>query len=107
MKEKRKAPRSEFAWPVSAWLPEHSCFYNGRTVNISRLGATITLPLGTPISVGVMIELNFPRTAALAKRFGQAGRIKVATIKRIQRDDSLSINNSVAVAVEFIDPNPA
>ena len=102
MKDKRKALRSEFARPVSVWLGNYSRFYNGRVVNISRLGAMITLPLETPtIPVGETLELNFPRTAALAKRFGQAGRIKVATIKRIQR-----LDESLFVAVEFTDPNP-
>ena len=101
-KEKRKAPRSELAWPVSAWLGNYSRFYNGRMVNISRLGAMLTLPLETPISAGETLELNFPRTAALAKRYGQAGRIKVATVKRIKR-----LDESWGVAVEFTDPNPA
>ncbi len=100
MKEKRKALRSEFAWPVSIWLGNYSRFYNGRMVNISRLGAMFTLPLETPISAGEALEINFPRTATLAKRKGQAGRIKVATVKRVQRDDWLT------VAVEFTDPNP-
>ena len=102
MKDKRKALRSEFAWPVSVWLGNYSRFYNGRMVNLSRLGALVTLPSETPISVGETLELNFPRTAALAKRKGQAGRIKVASVKRIQRLDEF-----LFVAVEFTDPNPA
>lgn len=100
-KEKRKALRGGFAWPVSVWLSNYNHFYNGQMVNISRLGAMVTLPLETPISVGETLELNFPRTPALAKRKGQAGRIKVAIAKRVQQLDS-----SVSVAVEFTDPNP-
>ena len=101
MNEKRKSARSDFAWPVCAWSNAHNRFYMGRMVNISLGGALISLPLASPLSPNDSIEVNFPRTAALAKRRGQAGRIKVGTVKRIQRTA-----RDVFVAIEFSEPNP-
>ena len=38
-----------------------------------------------PVRTGHLVELNFPRTMALAKQKGQFARIKIAKIVRIDR----------------------
>ena len=60
--EQRKERRTDLAWPVSVWLPEASRFFNGRSANISKVGAFITVPMTTPVRRGSVVELNFPRS---------------------------------------------
>ena len=102
MNEKRKADRHEFAWPVCVWLPNANHFYEGRNINVSRTGAMVSWSIVCPVSISDTIEINFPRTAMLAKKYGQAGRIKVGIVKRVKRESDIAL-----VAVEFTDPNPA
>ncbi len=102
MNEKRKAVRSEFAWPICVWLPNVMRFYEGRSINVSRTGSMVSLSIVAPVSIADEIEINFPRTAGLAKKYGQAGRIKVGIIKRFKREADITL-----VAIEFTDPNPA
>ena len=45
----RKDARTDLAWPVSVWLPEANRFFNAHSVNISKGGALINLPMTTPV----------------------------------------------------------
>lgn len=87
--EQRKERRTDLTWPVSLWLPEASRFFNGRSGNISKVGAFITVPMTTPVRRGSMVELNFPRTDALAERKGQFARIKKGRVVRVDRKTTL------------------
>jgi len=87
--EQRKERRTDLTWPVSLWLPEASRFFNGRSANISKVGAFITVPMTTPVRRGSMVELNFPRTDALAERKGQFARIKKGRVVRVDRKTTL------------------
>ena len=78
--EQRKDSRSSVAWPISVWLPQANRFVIGRSCNISKTGVYITLPVTAPIRTGHLVELNFPRTEALAKEKGQFARIKSGKI---------------------------
>jgi len=69
--EQRKDSRNTVSWPVSVWIPEANRFFNGRSCNISKTGVFITLPVTAPVRTGHTVELNFPRTEALAKEKGQ------------------------------------
>ena len=48
--EQRMDARSELNWPVSIWLPEANRFFNGKSVNISKGGAYLSVPMTTPVS---------------------------------------------------------
>lgn len=87
--EQRKERRTDLTWPVSLWLPEASRFFNGRSANISKVGAFVTVPMTTPVRRGSMVELNFPRTDALAERKGQFARIKKGRVVRVDRKTTL------------------
>ena len=87
--EQRKESRTDLSWPVSVWLPEASRFFNGRSANVSRLGAFITVPMTTPVRRGYVVELNFPRTDALAEQKGQFARIRRGRVVRVDRQKTL------------------
>lgn len=92
--------RSDLSWPVSIWLPEANRFFNGKSVNVSKGGAFISIPMTTPVRPGHEIEVNFPRTMSLAKQKGQYARIKHAKILRVERRQMLQAG-TIGIAVEF------
>jgi hypothetical protein len=98
--EQRRDTRSDLAWPVSIWLPEANRFFNGKSINVSKGGAFISMPMTTPIRPGNEIEVNFPRTMTLAKQKGQYARIKHAKVLRVDRNQMLQVG-SIGVAVQF------
>lgn len=99
--EQRKDTRTQLAWPVSVWLPEANRFYIGQSSNISKTGVFLTVPLTTPIREGHLVEVNFPRTTALAKEKGQFARIKDGTVVRIERENMLT-DTCIGVAIHFV-----
>ena len=98
--EQRQDIRQELSWPISVWLPEANRFFNGKSVNVSKGGALISVPLTTPVAAGNEVEINFPRTQTLAKEKGQYARIKHAKVLRVDRKQLLE-NGSLGIAVEF------
>ncbi len=98
--EQRKDARSKLSWPVSVWLPEANRFFNGRSCNISKTGVLLRLPLTTPIRTGHLVEINFPRTAALAMEKGQFARIKGGKVVRIDRHNTLE-DAEIGVGIAF------
>ncbi len=92
--------RSDLSWPVSIWLPEANRFFNGKSVNVSKGGAFISVPMTTPVRAGHEIEVNFPRTMSLAKQKGQYARIKHAKILRVERKQMLQAG-TIGIAVQF------
>jgi hypothetical protein len=98
--EQRKNTRTQVAWPVSVWLPEANRFFNGRSTNISSGGVLVRVPATTPLRAGHVVELNFPRTMALAKRKGSFARIKCGRVVRIERGELLD-DASVGVGIVF------
>ena len=98
--EQRNDTRADLAWPVSIWLPEANRFFNGKSINVSKGGAFISMPMTTPIRPGNEIEVNFPRTMTLAKQKGQYARIKHAKVLRVDRNQMLQVG-SIGVAVQF------
>ncbi len=75
--------------------PQANRFFNGRSANISKVGAFITVPLTTPVHAGNVVELNFPRTAGLAEEKGQFARIKKGRVVRLGRKSILKDPASV------------
>ena len=98
--EQRGEIRSDLSWPVSIWLPDANRFFNGKSVNVSKGGAFISVPMTTPVRPGHEIEVNFPRTMSLAKQKGQYARIKTAKVLRVDRQQMLQAG-SIGIAVEF------
>ena len=98
--EQRKNTRTQVAWPVSVWLPEANSFFNGRSSNISSGGVLVRVPATTPLRTGHIVELNFPRTMALAKRKGSFARIKSGRVVRIERNELLD-DGSIGIGVVF------
>jgi len=98
--EQRRESRTELSWPVSVWLPEADRFFNGRSANISKTGALITVPISTPAREGSVVELNFPRTDALAQEKGQYARIKKGRIVRVDRRRTLD-DASIGLGIAF------
>jgi hypothetical protein len=98
--EQRKDSRSSVSWPVSVWLPQANRFVNGRSCNISKTGVFVTLPATTLVGTGHVVELNFPRTEALAKEKGQFARIKTGKVVRVERK-SLLENAQIGVGIAF------
>ena len=98
--DQRRATRSDLSWPVSVWLPEANRFFNGRSVNVSKGGVFMTLPVTAPVEMGHEIEVNFPRTKTLAKQKGKFARIKTGKIVRVDRKSILE-NAQIEVAVRF------
>ena len=98
--EQRKDNRSSVSWPVSVWVPEANRFFNGRSCNISKTGVFIKLPVTAPVRVGHTVELNFPRTIALAEEKGQFARIKSGKVVRVDRKNLLE-NAEIGVGIAF------
>ncbi|HNS21931.1 MAG TPA: PilZ domain-containing protein [Sedimentisphaerales bacterium] len=98
--EQRKERRMDLSWPVSVWLPEADRFFNGRSANVSKTGALITVPLSTPVREGSVVELNFPRTDALAEEKGQYARIKKGRVVRVDRRHTLDDAN-IGLGIAF------
>ena len=98
--EQRRDMRTSLSWPVSVWLPEANRFFNGRSSNISKRGVFVTVPVTTPVHEGHIVEINFPRTAALAKQKGAFARIKSGKVVRVERRNMLKDAN-IGVAVQF------
>ena len=98
--EQRRDTRTHLAWPVSVWLPEANRFFNSKSVNISKSGVLLYAPMSIPVRPGHIVELNFPRTTALAKRRGQFARIKSGKVVRVNRK-SLLEGADIAVAIKF------
>jgi hypothetical protein len=98
--EQRKSTRTEVAWPVSIWLPEANRFFNGRSANISKTGVLVRLPVMTPLQMGNVVELNFPRTMSLAKEKGGFARIKSGRVVRIERAGLLD-DAAISVGIAF------
>ena len=98
--EQRTENRNTVSWPVSVWMPDANRFFYGRSCNISRTGVFITLPVTTPIQTGHVVELNFPRTQALAKEKGQYARIKTGRVVRVDRKNLLE-KAEVGVGIAF------
>jgi len=98
--EHRKEQRTDLAWPVSVWLPEASRFFNGRSANISKVGAFITVPMTTPVRRGSVVELNFPRADALAERKGQFARIRRGRVVRVDRKATLE-DATIGLGIAF------
>ncbi len=98
--EQRKDSRNTVSWPVSVWVPEANRFFNGRSCNISKTGVFITLPVTAPVRLGHIVELNFPRTEALAKEKGQFARIKTGKVVRVDRKNLLE-SAEIGVGIAF------
>jgi hypothetical protein len=98
--EQRKDNRSSVSWPVSVWVPEANRFFNGRSCNISKTGVFIKLPVTAPVRVGHTVELNFPRTVALAEEKGQFARIKSGKVVRVDRKNLLE-SAQIGVGIAF------
>jgi len=98
--EQRKDSRNNVSWPVSVWIPEANRFFNGRSCNISKKGVFITLPVTAPVRTGHIVELNFPRTEALAKEKGQFARIKSGKVVRVDRKNLLE-SAEIGVGIAF------
>jgi hypothetical protein len=98
--EQRKDSRNNVSWPVSVWIPEANRFFNGRSCNISKTGVFITLPVTAPVRTGHIVELNFPRTEALAKEKGQFARIKSGKVVRVDRKNLLE-SAEIGVGIAF------
>ena len=98
--EQRKDSRNTVSWPVSVWVPEANRFFNGRSCNISKTGVFITLPVTAPVRPGHVVEINFPRTEALAKEKGQFARIKSGKVVRVDRENLLE-SAEIGVGISF------
>ena len=98
--EQRSDVRTKLSWPVSVWLPEANRFFNGRSANISKTGVFVSLPMMAPVRPGHVVEVNFPRTTALAQEKGQYARIKTGKVVRVERQSILKGAN-IGVAIQF------
>jgi len=98
--EQRRDTRTNLSWPVSVWLPEANRFFNGRSANVSKTGAFVSLPMTTPVRTGNLLEINFPRTMALAKEKGRFARIKTGKVVRVERKNMLK-DGHIGVAIQF------
>ena len=97
--EHRIDGRTSLTWPVSIWLPEANRFFNGRSTNISKSGAFLTVPIATPVRDGHIVEINFPRTHSLAEQKGAFARIKSGKVVRVERN--LLKDAKIGIAVQF------
>lgn len=98
--EQRKESRSTLSWPISIWLPQANRFFNGRSCNVSKTGVFVKLPLTAPVRLGHIVELNFPRTSALAKEKGQFARVKKGKVVRVDRKNVLD-TAEIGVGIAF------
>jgi hypothetical protein len=99
--ERRSTSRYDLRWPVSMWHPEAEQFFHVQSVNISRNGAMLRVGIKTPLQLGQVVELNFPRTKALASQHGCFARNKLARVVRVDELDYF-FAGEVAVALEFV-----
>jgi hypothetical protein len=99
--DQRIEARTDLSWPVSVWLPEANRFFNGRSSNISKAGVFVRVSMTVPVRAGHTVEINFPRTEALAKEKGQFARIKKGKIVRVERKDMLK-DAHIGVAIAFV-----
>ena len=99
--EQRRDVRTDLSWPVSVWLPQANRFFNGRSVNVSKGGAYLTVPMTTPVREGQEVELNFPRTTHLAQQKGSYARIKSGKILRVDRSKMLD-HAVLGLAIQFV-----
>jgi hypothetical protein len=83
-------------------LPEANRFFNGKSVNVSKGGAFISVPMTTPVAAGNEIEINFPRTQTLAKEKGQYARIK-----KVPSASPWSLTNNVVRMQQYLKTSPA
>jgi hypothetical protein len=100
--EQRRDVRTSLSWPVSVWVPKANRFFNGQSANISKGGVFIKLPMTAPIVPGTIVEINFPRTTALARQKGQYARIKQGKVVRVDREGLLD-EASIGVGIAFLD----
>jgi hypothetical protein len=100
MVEQRREKRTDLTWPVSVWLPEANRFFNGHSANVSKTGVFIRVPMTTPVRTGSIVELNFPRTDALAEEKGQYARIKRGRVVRVAREKTLEDAN-IGLGIAF------
>ena len=98
--DQRQDVRADLNWPVSVWLPQANRFYNAESVNVSKGGACISVPMTAPLKAGSYVEINFPRTMSLAKQKGQYARIKNGKVLRVDRKNVLEGTN-IGMAVQF------
>ena len=98
--EQRRETRTKLSWPVSLWLPDANRFFNGRSANISKTGVFITVPMTTPVRAGNTVEVNFPRTEALAQEKGQFARVKSGKVVRVERQNILK-DTTIGIAIAF------
>ncbi len=98
--ENRRFSRTDLTWPVSLWLPEANRFFNGKTINVAKGGALLSLPMSVPVKPGHVVEINFPRTMSLAQKKGQFARIKTGKVLRVERD-SITTDATIGVAIQF------
>ena len=98
--EQRNCIRTQVSWPVSVWLPEANRFFNGRSSNISKTGVFVRLPVMTPLHAGNVVELNFPRTMALARKKGGFARIKSGKVVRVERGNLMD-DAAIGVGITF------
>lgn len=98
--EQRRDARTELSWPVSLWLSDANRFFNGRSANISKAGVFVTVPMTAPVRTGHIVEINFPRTKALAEEKGSFARIKGGKVVRVERGNTLK-EATIGVAVQF------
>lgn len=99
--DQRQDVRADLNWPVSVWLPQANRFYNAESVNVSKGGACISVPMTAPLKAGSYVEINFPRTARLAKKKGSFSRIKTGKVVRVERQGVLE-DASIRFAVQFV-----
>ena len=99
--ERRNTARYDLRWPVSLWHPEEERFFHIQSINISRTGAMLRINMKTPLKLGQVVELNFPRTKALASQHGCYARNKLARIVRVDEYDYF-FSGEVSVAMEFV-----
>jgi hypothetical protein len=100
--ERRRTSRYDLRWPVSMWHPEQEQFYHVQSVNISRTGAMVRVGPKTPVRLGEIVELNFPRTKALASQHGCFARNKLARVVRID-EYGFFFSGQMAIALEFVE----
>ena len=98
--ESRGKTRTNLTWPVSIWHPQACQFYNGYSANISETGVYINIPTTAPFSEGNIVEINFPRSNALARRKGCYARIKFGKVVRVERRNMLQ-DAKIGIAVHF------
>ena len=98
--EQRQEIRQDLSWPISIWLPEANRFFNGKSVNVSKGGAFISVPMTIPVAAGNEIEINFPRTLIEAKAAEFQFTQQEARVLRVDRKQMLH-EGSIGIAVEF------